>query len=274
MPLVSVNGQMTPFVSALDRGLSFGDGVFETCLVRAGNIPLWPFHRERLIRGCERLFISVNVVDVERWNRALLGAAGTSEQPKVLKVIVTRGEGGRGYGFTTDEQPTVICSLHDGPAQSSGAQALMVCKQTMSQSTMLAGIKHLNRLENVLLKAECQRAGYDDAVVCDSDGHVIETTHSNIFFGSGEQLYTPRLDRTGVEGVMRRMIIEELAPTLGVDVSIECISLKRLPMFDAAFSCNGIRGISEIRSIGDSEFSSSVLFSRLSTALSSSRYSL
>lgn len=244
----SVNGQPGASVSVGDRGLAFGDGVFETLRVTRRAAPLWSYHRDRLQEGCRRLFIPLDLQQLEIWIDELL----QQQEPGlngVLKIIVTRGAGGRGYGIDPALTPTVVCSLHPLPSPAPGSQNLYLCQQRLAHNPMLAGIKHLNRLENILLKAECQQAGFDDGLVLDAEDDVIETVSSNVFFEKHGELYTADLRLCGVAGVMRRLIVEQLAPELGLRVNVMPIAAATLPDFSAGFTCNSVRGIVPIARI-------------------------
>ncbi|WP_439134754.1 aminodeoxychorismate lyase [Pseudomaricurvus sp.] len=250
--IVSVNGRLGGGVSVTDRGLAFGDGVFETLRVRHSAIPLWPYHRDRLLAGCQRLAIDVDVHQVEHWVDELLKHHDATVDG-VVKIIVTRGAGGRGYAIDKSLIPTIVCSLHPGAPQAGPSMSLYLCQQRLSRNPLLAGIKHLNRLENVLLKAECQNAGFEDGLVLD-DQFVIEAVSSNVFFERDDELFTPALTRCGVEGVMRRFILEELAPELGVKVNVKDITVDELNGFSAMFCSNSVRGIVPVASLKGPSF--------------------
>lgn len=275
---VSVNGQMGASVSPADRGLAYGDGVFETLRVRDGIVLLWQYHRERLVSGCQRLSIPLDVSLVELWVNELLTAHNQDGRLNAtLKIIVTRGAGGRGYGIDTDMSPTVVCQLHPALALSDIPAVLYLCQQPLARTPMLAGLKHLNRLENVLLKAECQQAGFDDGLVTDGQ-FIIETVSSNVFFERDGELYTPELNECGVAGVMRRFILEELAPESGIKVHVEPINKDQLHSFSSAFCCNSLRGIVVVEKVmvnGDRalvNFSDSKTIHSLLSSLKASRF--
>lgn len=275
---VSVNGQMGASVSPADRGLAYGDGVFETLRVRDGMVPLWQYHRERLISGCQRLGIPLDASLMELWVNELLTAHKQDGQlHATLKIIVTRGAGGRGYGIDPHMQPTVVCQLHPALPLTDHPTALYLCQQPLARSIMLAGLKHLNRLENVLLKAECQQAGFDDGLVTDGQ-FIIETVSSNVFFERDGELYTPELNECGVAGVMRRFILEELAPESGIKVHVEPIHKDQLHTFSSAFCCNSLRGIVVVEKVMINRdralvnFSDSKTIHRLLSALKASRF--
>jgi len=250
MTLTTVNGEAADSISASDRGLTYGDGVFETCRLLNGAAPLWEYHARRLRHGLLRLDISCEISAVESCVERTLSLVSPSQlDNKVLKVIVTRGVGGRGYGFSRELAATVICSLSDMPALTGEAVGLPVLQTRLACSSALAGLKHLNRLENVLLKAECQSLGVDDGLACNEMGRVIETTHSNVFFKFTDGWRTPLLNLSGVAGVMRQLVLDELSASSDFTVQETDISVSDLTKVDAAFCCNSIRGLTAIKSI-------------------------
>ncbi|NIB41222.1 aminodeoxychorismate lyase [Pseudomaricurvus alkylphenolicus] len=247
-PLVTVNGQFSDAVSALDRGLAFGDGVFETTRVVSGRIPLWALHEQRLEEGASRLSIPFCLDSVNAWREQLLNKLD-QHSSGIFKLVLTRGVGGRGYAVDGTAEATVICAFFPQTLPQEAALELLVCQHRLPHNPALAGIKHLNRLDNVLLKLECQNAGVEDGLALDIQGNMIETTSRNIFFEREGELMTPALDACGVRGVGRRLIIDTLAPSLGITVRQESLPLASLKSFDSAFVCNSVRGITPIANV-------------------------
>src|SRR5690625_130218 len=158
-PLVSVNGVLGAMVSPLDRGFAYGDGVFETVRVHDGSMPLWPLHEQRLLAGADRLKISVHISQVRSVRGRLVAKAGRSEIPRgVLKLILSAGEGGRGYARPQSVRPTLCLMFYPGSAPlgetKSPGLTVTLCAQRLAHNSALAGIKHLNRLEQVLARQE------------------------------------------------------------------------------------------------------------------------
>jgi 4-amino-4-deoxychorismate lyase len=248
LPIISVNGILGASISPMDRGFAYGDGLFETCQIIAGQIPLWQFHRERLELSCARLMISLNRSHLELYCNQLLEVAvsqGLAEG--VMKVIVTRGEGGRGYALPESVSPTICILIYPPSTAPSSAEsegvAVRVCQQRLSPSPVLAGMKHLSRLEQILARAEWQDARWAEGLLLDESHCVIEATVSNMFMLRAGKLLTPDLTRAGVAGVMRRVIIEQLAPALNLPVEITAIMLPELLAADEVFLSNSVRGI-------------------------------
>lgn len=252
-PLISVNGVLDATISPLDRGLAYGDGLFETCRLSGGKIPLWRFHVARLMRGCDHLKIPVNRDLLEAYRDGLMDEAkARGIADGVLKVIVTRGGGGRGYCPPQKPHPTLCLFIFpsnevDITVPVTGA-AVRVCAQKLSANESLAGLKHLNRLDYVLARAEWGD-DYQEGLLLDENDHVIEATAHNVFLFHEGKLLTPDLSKHGVAGIMRQIIIEHLAPALGLPVVIVQISLSDVCDSTELLLCNSVKGISSVARI-------------------------
>ena len=243
-----VNGRRRSRVDARDRGLQYGDGLFETMRVRAGQVRLLDLHLERLLDGCRRLQIAAPDAAVLRQeiDRAAAGRADA-----VLKLIVSRGVGPRGYRPSGRERGTRILLRSALPRRGPAAAPIVVrvCLLRLGHNLQLAGLKTLNRLESVLARAEWRDARIAEGLLCDADGHPVCGTMSNLFLRRGRRLFTPRLDRCGVAGVMRRWVIGA-APGLGYTVSVRRLRLAELAAADEVFMTNAVAGlmsVSELR---------------------------
>ena len=195
-------GQLDP----LDRGLQYGDGLFETMAVRDGRARFVEWHLERLAEGARRL--ALPLPDQDR----LLGqiAAAWPGGRGVVKLIWTRGPAGRGYRPQAAVEPTCIAAGFEWPAWPATAWSegvcLRYCRMRLGRNPMLAGIKHLNRLEQVLARAEWDDERIAEGLMLDDRGQVISGTQSNLFAVMAGQIVTPALDQCGVAGVMRRAL--------------------------------------------------------------------
>jgi len=240
---VLINGKTVDCVASTDRGLLYGDGLFETIAVVNGSMRHWPRHLSRLQAGCDRLgILAINDVELEDECRSLAGNAAKA----VLKVLVTRGSGGRGYRMPDKPAPTRIVQLHDWPAYSPACAergvAVRVCNTRLGHHPALAGIKHLNRLEQVLARQEWEDKDIMEGLLQDSAGYLIEGTMSNIFLVRDGTLLTPDLHRCGVAGIMRTQIME-LAERLPIDVQVGPVEMQHLQKADEVFICNSLIGI-------------------------------
>lgn len=248
--MIWVNGQATQHISVDDRSFQYGDGCFTTMLTCDGKIQFWDYHRERMQACLTKLGIAQPDWSlVTNW----LANATLPASQAGLKLHVSRGNGGRGYSPTQVTIPNVTISHFAFPEhyrqwQVDGLQ-LGLCQQRLGINPLLAGHKHNNRLEQVLLKAEAEQQGFSDAVCCDVEGRVVETTMANLFWIKSNQLFTPSLERAGVAGVARRVILEQ-ANALGMKVQVGDFSLTALTSADEVFASNAIIGVAPVCQIG------------------------
>lgn len=238
-----VNGQIEDQLAVTDRGLAYGDGLFETCRMIDGVAPLLSFHWQRLSDGCTRLNLPnpfVSSADLAHYLAQAVPNQG------LAKLIVTRGSGGRGY--LAPEQPHVTWVMQGMPIPDTPSTVylegvtLRRCALQLASQPLLAGLKHLNRLEQVLARAEWQSPLFFDGLLFDQDHYLIETTVCNIFIVQADRLLTPCLRSSGVAGVMRAAIIQSAA-SLGLSVEETFITEAQLQSADAVFLCNSVRGI-------------------------------
>ncbi|WP_315807599.1 aminodeoxychorismate lyase [Pseudomonas sp. C9-3] len=246
-----IDGQSAEVLSARDRGLAYGDGLFETIRVSAGRPRLLARHRARLEEGVRRLSLSVSLDLVEdeilRFS-ALLGDG-------VAKLVLTRGEGARGYAPQADAQVRRLLLASPAPAypaknREEGVR-LFSCATRLAEQPLLAGLKHLNRLEQVLARAEWSDPAFAEGLMRDVSGRVIEGVFSNLFLVKHGELITAELGRCGVAGVMRAEIIER-ARSQGLPVIVRDIDHGELADADEVFLCNSLYGIWPV--LGVAEF--------------------
>jgi len=253
--MIIVNGRQQHQIDVRDRGLSYGDGLFETIKVHAGTAKLWQMHIERLNNGCRRLNIpQPDLTALQRDIDTVIAASGPN---LVLKLIVSRGIGQRGYFYDGTESPTVIVmSAPEYQVKADDYQTgvtAMICQTRLSDNVNLAGMKHLNRLEQVLARAEWRDPAIREGIMLDSAGFVVEGTMSNIFLEKDGMLFTPQLSRAGVCGVMRRKVIETLHPT-PKPVCIKDVTESDLLAADSVAICNALLGVMPVTKIGNKEF--------------------
>lgn len=238
-----------PQVSPLDRGLHYGDGLFETMCVQRGRVRLLARHLARLQQGARRLAIplpGLNEPGLDSLQAALVLAAIKLGEG-VLKLIVTRGCGGRGYALPQPTTPSMLLLPYPAacpPAMALEAAGIRVrlCDLRLARQPRLAGMKHLNRLEYVLARAEWQDETIADGLLLDSEGELVEAVTSNIFLVRDGRLLTPLLDQCGVEGVMRAEVLD-CARTCGLEVAEVRLSLDDLLAADEVFLSNSLHGV-------------------------------
>lgn len=234
-------------IAADDRGLAYGDGLFETLRAHRGDAPWWDAHWARLARGAQRLRLALPEAGFVR-RQAVEMLEGVDAG--VLKLIVTRGGGGRGYSPPRISEPTWALSTHPLPAAPENGLALRWCGTRLSIQPVLAGLKHCNRLEQVLARSEWNDAdaadrGADEGLMLDSEGCVVGATAANLFVLTEGRWATPRIDRCGVAGVCREWLLAELRA--------EEVRLTRpqVESAEAVFLSNAVRGILPVARLGD-----------------------
>lgn len=246
-----VDGEISSLVAASNRGLSYGDGVFETIAMIKGTPRFWQLHMDRLAIACEVL--NIPLVPQQLLLREVQTVT-SGRKLCVAKIILTRAESGRGYAAGKPAAPTRIVSAYAWPDQIQSQVQLGIstrlCSLRLAVQPRLAGVKHLNRLEQVLARSEIDQTGIDEGILLDPEDHVVSATSSNIFLVLGSRLLTPRLDRCGVRGVMRAAVLQAFRPLC----EQRRILLDMLPDAQEIFLCNAIRGIIPVRKIDHWEY--------------------
>ncbi|SDL89444.1 4-amino-4-deoxychorismate lyase [Franzmannia pantelleriensis] len=218
-----------------DRGLAYGDGLFETVLLRDAQPLLWREHMARLQRGAERLDVELPAQDTlsELCAKAPPGLA-------VLKLIVTRGSGGRGYRPPAVPSPRLrwqVMSFAPQPARWHEGVRVRHCQLRLGRQPALAGIKHLNRLENVLARSEWQDDAIAEGLLCDSHGQLVEATCMNLFWLRQGRLETPSLSHCGVAGTLREALLSTL------DITEVEVGPEQLLDAEAVWLGNSLQGV-------------------------------
>jgi len=238
-----VNGEKSDSLPVTDRGLQFGDGVFETIRIHQGKPVWWQRHMDRLLDGCHRL----RFADIPDIDTLLQEASALSSDcaTGVLKIIITRGNSNSGYTPPDRTTANRILSLTPGQRhQDLAAEGIIlgICKQGLAGHDSLSGIKHLNRLEQVLARLQCQAEGWDEGIMLDDQGSVIEGSMSNLFIWREDHLLTPSLQKSGIKGLCREIIID-LAAENGIAVEQTTFRLEDLANSCGMFVTNSLIGI-------------------------------
>lgn len=240
-----VDGVPGEAIPVFDRGLQFGDGLFETFAVIDGGIPRWAAHLARLRQGLARLhFDHIRLATIDAEVRALVaGVPGRW----VGKLIVTRGSSFRGYRIPEHPQAQRILVLHPWPRRPARnwreGVAVRLCETRLGNQPLLAGLKHLNRLEQVLARAEWSGDEPAEGLMCDQRGRLIEGTMSNLFLRQGRRVVTAPLLECGVAGVMREWVIDRLLKHADLDLFYESVLPVDLAGVDELFLTNSLFGI-------------------------------
>jgi 4-amino-4-deoxychorismate lyase len=264
-----LNGQSAGSIDLLDRGLHYGDGLFETIAVINEQPLCLDKHLQRLLSGCERL--KLNFDDVAILESEINSICKNIDRA-ILKITVTAGVGGRGYNrSSSDLKPTRLLAIHPWPEYpdnylSQGIQ-VHLCSGRLGHNPGLAGIKHLNRLEQVLARNEWDDANTMEGLMLDIDDNVIEGTMSNLFIIlPDKKLITPDLSLCGIEGIVRQYILdncEELAYTCDV----KNISMENIYAASEMFFCNSVAGIMPVRQLADHKFPAQLATNEISQFL-------
>lgn len=255
-----INGRELETLPAGDRAIQFGDGCFTTARIIDGTVSHLAAHLRRLQDACAALQIAFDDgIALEQEMTRL--AAGHSRG--VLKVIISRGSGGRGYSPSQCHEPTRILSVSAYPQQYDHWRergiTLALSPVRLGRNPQLAGIKHLNRLEQVLIRAYLEQTNADEALVLDSEGWVTECCAANLFWRKGNVVYTPRLDQAGVNGIMRQFCLRQLAQSSFQVVETHARE-EVLQHVDEMVVCNALMPVLPVRAYGTNTFSSRALF--------------
>ncbi|HEX3845796.1 MAG TPA: aminodeoxychorismate lyase [Steroidobacteraceae bacterium] len=245
---VWINGRRGTRIDWSDRGLQYGDGLFETMLVREHRVRVLEYHLDRLLAGCRVL--GLPAPSRRALEREIAGIAAR-RRDGILKLMLTRGPGARGYRPTGAERCTRILSLQALPPVTTDPSLpvrVRMCATQLGCNPALAGLKTLNRLESVLARSEWRDPLVWEGLMRDTDENLISGTMSNLFIRRGSLILTPLLDRCGVAGVMRRRILETAAD-LGFEARERRIRWADLSKCDEAFMSNAIVGVKSVARI-------------------------
>lgn len=255
-----INGEPHDSLAVRDRAVQFGDGCFTTARILRGKVVALEAHLQRLAQGCERLMIQH--IDWRSLRDEMIYAASTRAEG-VLKVILTRGAGGRGYSALGCDRPTRIVSLSDYPAhypqlRQTGVK-LALSTVRLGRNPLLAGIKHLNRLEQVLIRTELEQTDADEALVLDTEGMLVECCAANLFWRRGNQIFTPSLADSGVRGIQRQQVIQLLREQ-GTEVAEVREPAAVLATADEVLITNALMPVLPVYQIEQQTYSSRQLF--------------
>lgn len=251
----SLDGEIDARLPLDDRGLAYGDGLFETMRVVQGKIPLLDYHLDRLQFGCRALAIDYQPDHIKNCIASMLKHAQSEHCS--LKLIYTRGSGGAGFIPANCRSPRLALTLKPLLEQSplTGIR-LYLCSQNLTSNRQLAGIKHLNRLEYVLAANKLPPESGPYGLLLDGNSMVVESLHHNLFVLNGRRLLTPALKDCGVKGVMRRYLLENVASFADIDsiAEVDDLSLADLKHADEMFLTNSLRGVIPVRAFDNKEW--------------------
>lgn len=239
-------------ISVNDRGFQFGDGLFETIRIERGQLLGWEFHARRLSEGATRLGIRLPAQRLLKM-RCQSQAAAVPAEVAILKLHITRGDSGGGYAAAEAMAANLYVSvrplLFDAALWETGIK-LRICQQRLAIQPSLAGIKHSNRLEQVMARREWSDADIQEGLMLDTEGYVVEGVSSNLFASIGGHWVTPALDRCGVAGTMRARVMEWFAEN-GTPASEQRLTLDDLKAADHLFMTNAIVGVWPVQQLAE-----------------------
>lgn len=265
--MILVNGLPSETVAANDRGLMYGDGVFRTLAIKLGHPQYLRRHLAKLSADCEA--IKLPVIDQQPLMRDI-DFVSKDVHDGVLKIVITRGPGIRGYRIPSPQLPTRIVmtapSANYPVHYSTQGVAAVLCKTQLATPTPLAGIKSLNRIENIMARAEWSDAAIAEGLMCNADGAIISGTMSNFFYVRGGVLGTSDLGACGVAGVQRDRILDH-AKSHGIPVTMKPLHRDDVTRADELFVCNSLIGIWPIIACGELRWPVGPIARRLQAAL-------
>ncbi len=253
-----VDGVVADRVDVLDRGLAYGDGLFESIRLVGARAPLWARHMQRLAEGCRRLLMPTPDPD-QLWREARQVSADMDHA--VVRITVTRGTGERGYAPPASARPTRVVAAFPAPRVGDAAVhgvRMRLCRLRLAEQPQLAGIKHLNRLEQVLARAEWNDPSIAEGLLCDGHGHAISATMANLFAVIDGELLTPAVDRCGIAGVARAEVLEVVAGARVTEIDADALSGA-----SELFLSSSVRGIVPVQSLERWSFSPGVVVRQL-----------
>jgi 4-amino-4-deoxychorismate lyase len=258
---VLINGQPGDKISVHDRGLLYGQSLFETIAIADGKACLVAEHLQRLQSSAQTLGLPVELDLVADDINTL----ASGQQKAVIRVTLTMGAGGRGYLNPSDPQPQRIASLHEFPQHPienwrEGIN-LGLSSIRLGLQPALAGLKHGNRLEQILARSQWPD-NCSEALLLDQSGNVVEATQSNIFIIKNNILSTPNLELAGVAGVMRGFVLAN-ANKVGVQAELVSLSLSDIEQADAVFLCNSVIGLWPVKQFQEQQYSDFALSNNL-----------
>jgi 4-amino-4-deoxychorismate lyase len=242
-----VDGTQGSALPLPDRGLDFGDGLFETLLLQGSRALHVELHLARLRRGCSTLGFPECELAVLGQLRQAAAAAGERGWPwSALRITLSRGAGPRGYAPPAEPVPRVIArltNLGEAPSAMANPAALGLATVRWALQPALAGIKHLNRLEQVLAAREYRESGLDEAVMLDQQGAVVSVVAGNLFIVRGGELLTAPVDACGIAGTRRELVMRRWAPALGLVVREQALTIDQLESASEVFYSNSLMGL-------------------------------
>ncbi len=260
--LTLINGKFKDSISVLDRGLAYGDGFFETMQWLGKNneslqgVEFWNRHVKRIIKSAKILKIKIPNKNIfaEYKNKILTAAQKKDIYEGILKIIITRGVGGRGYSYENNMKPTIIFIVFPNatPKQIESVN-VKICKSTISNNVDISGLKHLNRLDSVQARSEWNNKNIFEGIFIDNNENILEGTMTNIFFVKNKSLVTPSIISSGINGIMREVVLV-YGKKFFNEIIIREIRKHEIENFDEMFLTNSIIKVLPVKKCGKKKF--------------------
>jgi 4-amino-4-deoxychorismate lyase len=268
------DGRPCATIAVDDRAIQYGDGLFETVAVRDGEPRLWDYHVERLQTSAARLGLEAPDESTLRGEIASALEQATSDPARcVAKIVLTAGGGPRGYRRAGDAQTTLLTGIANAVTPPHACYregvTLRLCNTRLAIQPQLAGMKTLNRLEQVLARNEWSDDAVFEGLTLDTDGRLICGTMSNVFLITGQGLVTPAITRCGVSGVMRRHILT-LLESAGTACAVRDVDVDELWSSEGVFISNSQYGILPARQCGEHAWEPDETFRRIAAMVGAS----
>ncbi|KZZ62867.1 hypothetical protein A3762_01960 [Oleiphilus sp. HI0125] len=271
----SLEEESTSPLSLSNRGLAYGDGIFETIRVVQAKVPLLDYHRARFLRGVEVLSLGSSLELLETFDDQLENAVRQLQlhghENGLVKLIATRKEGGRGYAPIEPSSVDLFIQVFELPHYqesyySSGIE-LALCSHRLSEQPMLAGIKHLNRLDQVMGARELN--GAPEGVMLDQKNHVIEGTKSNLIALIDGTFYTPELSVCGIRGTLLSALLAGELEEFDGSFAIQerQMTLDDLHQADALLMINSVFGVWPVSQFQQSKYAPSTQVNKMMSAV-------
>ena len=239
-----LNGKPVSEIPSIHRGLSYGDGLFETMRLEQGSVVLWTYHLARLERGLERLYIFEDIQVIEKEFLNFLNSLNQSGIGSgVIKLRVIRGGETRGYAPEEGVENWRIFEVFEGKVPWGQAEEAIISRHKLPHHPELAGIKHLNRLDQVLAAQEITKDSATTALLLNADGNLVCALDSNIYIEESGQLITPPVNASGVAGVFRSYMMNKLCLDLNMSLIEREISVQQLMTANALWLSNAVKGL-------------------------------
>lgn len=260
--IVLINGKKHSKLSVFNRLTQFGDGLFETCVVKESQLLFWSAHFARLEKG--RVQLKINKISEKQWLQDIVKALSIAKlKHAIVKIILSRGQSERGYGFEKNIIPTRIIIVSNMPEKIPSEYMLSICRSGYANNSLLSNIKHCNRLEQILARIDMSG---DECIMLDNQRNVISLTQGNIFAISGKMLITPDLNNCGIQGT-RRAVVLKIATELDLQVKVSTLTLETLYNCEEVFITNSVIGIKPVTFIDKKHFKQQTITKKLAQAL-------